>query len=176
MKHIFSISILIVIIGAFLSCDGRDRVNKNAANNNYQNTTKVKSKIYIPSAYSEKITDTIYKDNYHIYIKQYTVSSRSIEVNNDTVYKDFNADIKVTLKDKVILNETFNVKHYAMKNQFKEINFKDFYLKNIWTDSLNIEQPEVQRIIIEFYNPTKKKSQKLELTPFDGYYNLKKIE
>jgi hypothetical protein len=63
-----------------------------------------------------------------------------------------------------------------MKNQFKEINFKDFYLKNIWTDSLNIEQPEVPRIIIEFYNPTKKKSQKLELTPFDGYYNLKKIE
>lgn len=171
MKSILSFGLLISIICTFLNCDGRDRLKDHkktslaAFNQQKSSNTNI---TYIPESYSEKVTDTIFSNGYHVYIKQYTVKDRSIKVEKKdqiNVFKDTNTDIKVSLNNEIIFDKSFSIKDTIITEHLSRLELENFYLRNVWTEKLDKYYPDVPCILMDFFNPKTMFSTTVMITP-----------
>ena len=163
IKNLVSIFSLLIIISFCLSCDGRDRVHKSAETVLKKNKlldSFSEQTVYIPDGYAEKVTDTIFANGHHVYIKQYINDLKEITVNSKdkknplkTTYKDFKVDVKVTLKNELLYEKTLTSSSEIIFESFFNSDVHDYIIRNAWTDSSEKYNHNSPYVLIELYNP-----------------------
>ena len=119
--------LILVIIIAFISCDGRDRAyltNEDILQENKLLDSFSENIQYIPEAYSEAITDTILSNGFRVKIKTYTDLNKNVSLTNikDSItytkhYRNYKFDVLIEKENKVIYQKFFdkNVINNEMK-------------------------------------------------------------
>ncbi|CDF79148.1 conserved hypothetical protein [Formosa agariphila KMM 3901] len=141
-KIVYFLFILTIII--FSSCDGRDKTHVKSLQilEDKNRLTSFAERIkYFPEHYSETITDTILSTGYTIRVKTFVdmktnilTSNAHTSYNTKILYRNANANVLVTLDDKILFNETISkgfIQHH--RNDTSKL-LDSYILKSIWID------------------------------------------
>jgi len=178
MKPIFYCTLISILICSFLSCDGRERSKPKNSFALHQQNQNSNQTTYIPESYAEKVTDTIFSNNYHVYIKQYTHKTRSIKIktkSKTTVYKDTIAEVRIDFKGNSIFKESLDIKSELFSKNLPHLDLTSYYLRNIWTEQLNPSHPNVPCILAELFNPKTKYATTIMITPINGIFTVTEL-
>jgi hypothetical protein len=175
MKQLY-LSLFSLIILGFISCDGRDRLDKTPQEvlqeNQLLDSFSEKEIRFIPESYAEKTIDTIFINGYEVHVKMYSDMDSHITVEsvNETVnYRDFNLDIEVIRDNETILSLTINKEHEIVYEHLSRLNLDEYYLRDFWVAKNNKYYKDVPCIYFEYYSLKSKNSSILEITPIkDG--------
>ena len=177
----FTFLILGIII-TFLSCDGRDKVNrtpievlkeKNLFDAFSQRVT------FYPKDYSEVKTDTIFNNGDKISIKTYTDMERTYlnEFTHDSItykyhYRDFKASIEA-IKNGIVVQELID-REFILKYDKSLSNYMETsILKSVWVDQENCLNTNKIVLNILFTQPKSNTTKLFELTIDEkGKYKL----
>jgi hypothetical protein len=178
MKHIFYTIAILVFICSFLSCKEKKTSKPETAFVLHKENLKSKNTTVIPHSYAEKVTDTIFSNKYHVYIKQYTHKSRSIKIkteNKTTIYKDTIADVRIDFEGKTIVKNVLDIKSELFSQNLAHLDLSSNYLRNIWTEQLNPNHPDVPCILVELFNPETKYATTIMITPNNGTFTITEL-
>lgn len=175
MKQLY-LSLFSLIILGFISCDGRDRLDKTPQEvlqeNQLLDSFSEKEIRFIPEAYAEKTTDTIFDNGYVVRVKMYSDMNNYITVDfEDRVdkYRDFNLDIEIIRDNETILSLTINKEHEIVYESLNRLNLDEYYLRDFWIAKNNKNYKDVPCIYFEYYSLKSKDSSILEIVPIkDG--------
>jgi hypothetical protein len=180
MKKLISFISLVIIIGFFLSCDGRDRVHKSPERVLKENklldsfSEEVK---FFPEKAEKHITDSILSNNFRIQIITTTDMNSSVlkefkikNTNYKQYYRDNNSYVIVHYKDQIIFENQIN-KQFILKHDKSFIDFKsECTLHSVWLDSST--NNEFITIIIDYCAPESNMCNlyELKITKDSAYY------
>jgi len=141
------ISILVLVFAiAIVSCDGRDRVyKKNQDVFKLDDKTNSEKITYIPEAYTETKTDTIISTDFNIHIKYFSLMNSSVELSKNELHRNFESQIIVYKKEKLIFNEMITKSDFINSN---ELQFWDnAIMQYVWLDE---EQSNHSQVVINY--------------------------
>ncbi|MGB6269581.1 MAG: hypothetical protein WBF67_11295 [Olleya sp.] len=135
--------LLLVILIAFLSCDGRDRVHKTPKEVLTENKlldSFSENIQYFPKEYTETITDTILSNGFRVKIKTFTDMDNSVldefkqnNIHHKHYYRNNVSTILVTKNEIIfdeLIDENFFIKHDNRQKDF----FEELNLQGVWID------------------------------------------
>lgn len=141
--------ILLVVIVAFLSCDGRDRVKKSKTQllteSNMLKSYKTQA-TFFPEAYTESTTDTILSNGYRVKIKNYTDMNHSVlgytsenVIKSKHYFREVISEIEVFKNDKIIFKNIIN-EQFLLENSMNYVNTEIYVdqLKSLQTNTLHL--------------------------------------
>ncbi len=111
------LGLLLIIVLAFTSCEGRITKNQALAKDieEFNKTVSVQIDVYKPESFTERQVDTTLSNGFRVKIKAYTDMDNSVlftkikdTVNYQTYYRNFKFDILVEKNNKVIYNKSFD--------------------------------------------------------------------
>ncbi|MBE9490966.1 MAG: hypothetical protein IMY67_11770 [Bacteroidetes bacterium] len=140
-------SILILVFAiAIVSCDGRDRVYKKSQDVfKLEGKTNSKKIIYIPEAYTETKTDTITNTDFNVHIKYYSLMNSSVELSKKELHRNFESQIIIYKKEKIIFNETINKSDFINSNESQF--WDNAIMQFVWLDE---EQSNQSQVVINY--------------------------
>lgn len=133
------ISVFIILIVGFTSCEGRKTKNQALAEDieEFKKTVTVQVDVYKPENYLERQVDTILSNGFRVKIKTYTDMDNSVlftkikdTINYQTYYRNFKFDILVEKDKKVIYNKSFNKQQANKVFKFNDNLAKGSHLYN----------------------------------------------
>lgn len=177
---LFYLTTLILLTICFMSCDGRDRLDRTPQevlqeNKLLDSFSEMQIRL-IPEEYAEKTTDTIFSNGYEVHVKMYTDMDNHITVNlnGETVnYRDFNLDIIVVKDGKKLMNKTFSKQHH-MVHETTILNLKSSYLRDFWisVDDKHYLDQNMPVINFEYYSPVSKETEVMSVVALEDRYDF----
>ncbi|QXP58525.1 hypothetical protein [Olleya sp. HaHaR_3_96] len=173
----FTLLILSILI-AFLSCDGRDRINKTPREVLLENKlldSFSENIQYFPKEYTEVKTDTILSNGFRISIKNYSdmhhsvlQTSKNESIINKHYFRKFISEIEVFKDDKPIFKQVLN-------DDFLSLQISDYINNEVYIDQVKSLETNTVNLVASLCIPRAANCSIYNIViDANGFYNITK--